>query len=203
VALFGWPTGILPQTATPLQPADSLRSVGLTGRMQVRGTLNMAWTWTEVYPPFQSNSAEALLLLAAIDRAMRDGDEVLRDHPLYPVTRSIATKTVNGATQVGQLLSVNVSGSGFTIGDFIRPANRRILHKVTSTSEVAAGVQTLRLTPPIPPGGSPANGEVLGCLAMDNQQVYARLIDAVQLPQARPGYWVEGLTLRWITSVNA
>lgn len=202
MATFTWPAGILPQTATPWEPADVLRSIGLTGRMQTRPTLNRAWTWTETYPPFKANTPEGAALLAAVTRCTRDADEASKRHELYAtgLGGNAGTATINGAGQTGSTLSLAITGTNPVLraGEFIRVpiAGVFYLFQVTADANQTAGIASVSISPTIIAGNSPANGATV--FTFPGQGVQAKLLEATQLPRMRPGYWVDGLTLRWL-----
>jgi hypothetical protein len=200
VADFSWPTAIVPAAVSPLQRADILRSVGLTGRTQRRGTLNQSWTFAETYPPFRINSDAGAQLLAAVTRCL-SGDRAVMTALAYVnnFTPSFVG-VVNGAGQTGDSLNfrlgVSSPDSAVRAGSVFAFAGNQTVYQVVETRAISTAT-VLKLSHPITSARSPADGVQLQFFPHQTF-LYPHLLEATPIPSARGAYWLEGLTLRWV-----
>lgn len=195
-----FPRTVEPRTATIPRVPTGLRSLGQTGGVQLRSTLQIGRMWEEVWPDLRLGRADVEALLAWIEWAHSTQQIFDITHLALPGSGKApkgaggGTPLVNGATQTGESLATDGWSNSVTnvvrAGDVIRIAGLTPLFRVVlDANSNGSGEATLKINPPIPAGSSPADNAGItrtGCT------IRAMIWDYVE-PPGRPGQFISGL----------
>lgn len=165
-----FPRTLKPTSVTPMTVPTGLVSVGHTGKAQLRAVTAMGRAWTETWAGLRAGDADVESFLAWIEWAYNTSKVFTIAHLTTPGSGRINNggavgpdPVVEGAGQTGEtLLTDGWTGSAPYVkaGDVIRITGLSPLFRVTEDSVVTGGVGghgTLKISPPIPVGSSPAN----------------------------------------------
>lgn len=200
--MAAFPRTVLPRSATwPTMPAP-LISVGLTGKVQTRTTLENGRTWTETYGPFLATNATWRGWLAEVLKYWRTGTVLSIDHRSQRglLGAGGGTPLVQGASQTGATLITDGWTGSTTVlkaGDVLTIAGLNPVYEVTANvTSTASGTATLSLSPAILTGNAPADNAALTINSTPGSVLYrAYLVGVETWPAAGPEELYSGLVL--------
>ena len=175
---------------------SALSSWGQSGKGQFRDAQQVGCTWVEEYKQLPIDNDNTHAFLAYIRQLYRDKEPFTISylHKLiprnHPITGSI---TVNGASQTGSTINVT-SGLDKILkaGDLITFANINTVYEIIANMS-APTASSIKISPPIYTGGSPANGAVITYSAVK----FRCVIDTLQMPKNDGTKLYSGLVLRF------
>jgi len=198
-----FPRTILPRHVTPFRVPTGLISRGQTGRDQLRSVLAMGREWDEVWGDLKIGRASVDAFLTRIEEAYNRSEIFTITHLLTcgsgkpPRGAGGGTPRINGGNQTGSTIATDGWTPNVTnvvvAGDVIRIAGLSPLFRITANANSnGSGQATLSINPIIPVGSSPTDNALItrtGCT------LNAYIAAPPNLPAARPGEWITGLSL--------
>jgi hypothetical protein len=195
---MSWPRDIQPQQSSPFVMPGALQAWSQSGKPQHRSTVQIGRIWSESYPAFQVSSAAGRKLIAAINNYWRSGASFDIEHYSYLTHNGSGTGTarVMGGSQTGSTLVTD----GWTgpnpvlkMGDIISIAGlNQVFDLVADAPNLAAGVTTLNINPPIFAGGSPADNAIITYTAT---RLNAHILTPPDIPNAGVDGYIAGLSI--------
>jgi hypothetical protein len=196
--MASFPRDIAVQQPGPFGMPGALQSWSQSGKGQHRATAQVGRIWTETLVPFQLGSAAGRKLVAFLNNVWRNGTQYDVDHPVFSTPNGGGTGNpqINGASQTGSSLSTKLwTGSNPVLkaGDIISIAGISHVFDITADApNLAGGITTLSINPPIFAGGSPANSAAITYTAV---RLNAFLHSFPNLPNASPDTYIAGLSI--------
>lgn len=193
--MAAWPRTFLPNAVGPFQMATALQSWGQGGKGQTRGNVAIGRMWTESYQPVPIDSDAGYAFLQFLRKVRRTGEVFTIDHRAHLLRRGggSGSPVVNGAGQTGSSLSTRSwTGTDPVLrqGTIIKIGSIGYAFDVAADApNLAAGITTLTIDPPILTGSAPADGVAITYSAVTLNAVLIGL----QIPAAAEHGYVLGL----------
>lgn len=167
-----FPRAVLPRIVEPPKVPTGLRSIGTTGKLQLRSTGQVGRVWEERWPDLRRGLADVEALLAYTEWAYATGQVLdvvhlgLPGSGLAPNGAGGGTPVINGASETGEDIATRGWSTGVTgavrAGDVLRIAGLNPLYRVVEDADSdGSGNATVKLNPPIPAGSAPSDGAAL------------------------------------------
>lgn len=170
-----------------LRPA--LRSVGQSGRPQLRKYVQLGRTWTETYAVRRAQDADVQGFLAQLMNWGYSGTQLTVDYWPQRLLKGVGTGSplVKGASQVGSSLVTdgwthNITGI-LKAGDIFTVNSINTVYELTADANSDnSGNATLAISPDIYVGSSPADDAVLTINTTPGLVVFTASIAAIEAP---------------------
>lgn len=186
-----------PITTTWPKFPTGLDSWSLSGKGHFRNTMQVGRTWEESYSFMSPKDPLTRSFLAYLNQLWRERTifdvkhKDLETPYNTPITGSIV---VNGGSQTGSTINVTSTlNKILKAGDIIKFAGLNLVYDINEdmTSPTASSI---KISPPIFAGGSPANG---AAITITSVKFRAVLAENVQFPSRSGGKLYAGLTLKF------
>lgn len=158
---------VAPFEVTDLDLPGPLISKAQSGRVNVRATQQIGFTWTERYL-LNVGTITHRLFLTQIRTLWRNGTTFSKTHPDYLTMKGVGggTAQVSGASQTGSTLNVDLAPTTTTdwlrAGDLFRVASMpQVFQCAADVDTDGAGLAAITLVVPIYTGGSPGDNAAL------------------------------------------
>lgn len=188
--------------ASPPQMPAPFFDAGLSGKIQVRETIQRGRIWTETYQGLTPVEAEYHRLIQMINLAWATREVFEVEHPNIngKVVGSTVTSSIQtvGAPQSGTTINVTELNGTLLAGSIVRFTGRQIAYDITEDAPDTA--TQLKIYPPILEGE-----ELVAGLGVQYNAVKfnAVLHENLTFPNVGPGYASEPIVLRWREVPNA
>ena len=193
-----FPRTIKPQRVTAPVFPGGLVSIGHSGKVNTRTTLQVGRTWEEFFAfKVDENGHE---FLAQLNNFFNRQTSLDVGHQMFTDTLGAGggTPLVAGASQTGSTIATDgwpVSTVVLKAGDLVTFASGiNIVYDITAdvTSD-GAGLATLPVSPNVFAGGSPGNNDAITITA--SVTFLAKILEPPRIPPAKADEWINGLRI--------
>lgn len=192
-----WPRTVIPREITPPANPGALKQLSHSGLLQIRNTLQVGWTWEEVYPLLSVANVDHMELFAFITETWNRGLIHTVTHPLVPGSGrapnglGTAGVLVDGASQVGSTILTDQwpinTPNCVRGGDVLTFAGDDAVYMVTAAAgSNASGEVTIPINPPL--RQSPANNAAVTTTGV---QYTVTIMAKSRFPRGRVIYYAD------------
>lgn len=204
-----FPRTVLPMGATWPRLPGGFRSVGLSGKSQVRSGLARGFSWTEEYPPLKASDVTTQAFLAQVQSYFFGNTILDVDHRSRRTRLGLGggVPLVNGAPQVGKSLITDgwtPSVAVLKAGDILTVAGMLGVQQVDAdVASNGSGQATLTLTPGYLAGASPADNAALTLNAIAPGTAVGLvtyrciIVEEPNWPTCPPNEWYAGFNIKF------